>query len=49
MLLVDIWATLMAGLYVLLVDRSAILMVGLIGVVGRNLGYLNGRNGRCRW
>ena len=32
-----------------LVDRWAILMAGLIGVVGRQVSYLNGRNSRCLW
>jgi len=34
---------------VLLVEKWAILMAGLIGVVGRELGYLNGRIDRCCW
>jgi len=34
---------------VLLVESWAILMAGLIGVVGRNVSYLNGRIDRIFW
>ena len=33
----------------LLVDRWATLMAGLIGVIGREMFYINGRNDSCFW
>jgi len=39
----------MAGLIGVVVEMWANLIAGLIGVVGRKVGYLNGRIVRCSW